>query len=178
MHHIKAKSLAFKLDKLTKIYKEMLESAFSNAKSKDEFDDRGKNVEELKTSLDLKIKDSKSEEQIISSEDKDEEMEYLKSKLYSLSTELEEKEYEINTLKTEKQNILSTDEQSSETEDQSIENKKDYNTSMPKTRYCETSFKQTQFAKQNLMNKINLELNHIMKTIIGFQTIDYPLLLF
>ncbi|RNA17690.1 hypothetical protein BpHYR1_006110 [Brachionus plicatilis] len=48
MHHMKAKSLAFKLDKLTKIYKETLESAFSIAISTDEFVDRVKNVEDLK----------------------------------------------------------------------------------------------------------------------------------
>ncbi|RNA34610.1 RNA-directed DNA polymerase from mobile element jockey-like [Brachionus plicatilis] len=103
MHHMKAKSLVFNLNKLTKIYKETLESAFSIAISKDEFVDRVKNVEDLKSGLNLKIKDLKSEEQIISSEDKDEELEYLKSKLYSLSTELEGKEHEINILTKEKQ---------------------------------------------------------------------------
>ncbi|RNA11782.1 hypothetical protein BpHYR1_036913 [Brachionus plicatilis] len=48
-----------------------------------------------------KTEDLKYEEQIISNEDKNEELEYLKSKLYSLLTEFGEKEYEINTLKTE-----------------------------------------------------------------------------
>ncbi|RNA01967.1 hypothetical protein BpHYR1_036375 [Brachionus plicatilis] len=41
---------------------------------KNEFDDRVKNVEELKTSLDLKINDLNSEVQIISNEEKDEEL--------------------------------------------------------------------------------------------------------
>ncbi|RNA07215.1 hypothetical protein BpHYR1_011709 [Brachionus plicatilis] len=97
-----SKIISFKIGKQTyKIYKETLESAFSIAKSKNEFDDRVKNAEELKTSLNLKIKDLKPEKQFISNEDNNEEPEFLKSKLYSFSTELEEKEYEINTLKTE-----------------------------------------------------------------------------
>ncbi|RNA35355.1 hypothetical protein BpHYR1_031093 [Brachionus plicatilis] len=173
MHHMKAKSLAFKLDKRTKIYKEKLESAFSIAISKDEFVDRVKNVEDLKTSLNLKIKDLKSEEQIISSEDKNnnstsEENEYnLNKDFYKLENVSEHTESKI-------QDSPGTDEQSSETEDQSIKNKQDYNISMPKTSYCETSFKQTQFAKQKVNEQNKFGTKSYNENDYGFSNYRLP----
>ncbi|RNA32881.1 hypothetical protein BpHYR1_034737 [Brachionus plicatilis] len=72
------------------------------------------------------------------------------------------------------QDSPSTDEQSSEIEDQSIENKQDYNISMPKTRYCETSFKQTQFAKQKVNEQNNFGTKSYHENNYGYSHYRLP----